>query len=238
MAENILTKIQEDIAARLAAAEYFSDIPVVMERQGDIAQRVARALGPVTARGGKTGVCVIVDQLIADAESVNVSAPLLNCKITCQVIENVTINNGDSGTKKAALTVAVAVLNVLHHYSAAGLGAILVPDQRAIVPAKDPLGLAYDVQFTMRVSDPQILVKVATPTVTPSTGAAPQTVTLACATSGATILYTVNGNPPYTGQVGASVYTAPIAVSAAATLRVAASKTGYITSNTARAVYT
>lgn len=238
MAEDFLTRIQEDIAARLAAGEYFADIPVVMERQGDIAKRVERALGPITAKGGKNGACVIVDQIIAECESPNVSGPMLKAIVICQVIENVTVNQSTNGTGKAALSIAVAVLNTLHFYAPAGLGQILVADSKAIVPAKDPLGLAYDVQFNLMVADPQSPLRVGTPTVSPASGASPQTVTITCGTSDATIIYTTNGNPPYPGQVGSLVYTDPITINGACTLRASAMKPGCITSNTAIGRYT
>lgn len=234
MPENILTLLQEDIAARLAADAYFADIPVVTERQGDIAQRVAKALAPITAKGGKSGVCVIVNQFIAKSESANVSSPLLTAVITCEVIENVIVNTSATGTHKAALSVATAVLNCLHQYAPAGLAGNLIPDPNPIVPAKDPLGLAYDVQLSARVADPQVLVKVATPTITATATTAPATVTIACTTADSTILYSTDGTPPYAGQQGVSVYTAPIALQAACTVLAAAQKPGCITSNRAR----
>lgn len=236
MAENILTLIQEDIAARLAAAEYFSDIPVVMERQGDIAKRVERALGPMSGKSGKNGACVIVDQIIAECESPNVSGPLLRAIVICQVIENVTVNQSTNGTGKAALSIAVGVLNALHLYYPAGLGQVLVADDKAIVPAKDPLGLAYDVQFNLSVTGSQPS-KVATPTVSPATGAAPQTVTITCGTADATIYYSLDGHPPYPGQVGVRPYVEPVAVTGACTLRACAMKPSLVASNTVTGVY-
>jgi len=76
------------------------------------------------------------------------------------------------------------------------------------------------------------------PTISPSSGAAPQTVTLTTATTGASIYYTTNGNFPRNGVTGATLYTAPFQVASAATLRCAAYKTGLFGSLVNQAIYT
>ncbi len=76
----------------------------------------------------------------------------------------------------------------------------------------------------------------ATPTFSPAAGAysSAQTVTIADATSGATIYYTTNGSTPTTGS---AVYSAPIIVSASETLRAIAAASGYSASPVGSAVY-
>lgn len=77
----------------------------------------------------------------------------------------------------------------------------------------------------------------ATPTFSPDAGAYinAQNVTITCATEGATIYYTTNGDDPTTGS---SVYSAPIAVSANTTIKALAAKTGCNNSTIATAAYT
>jgi len=63
----------------------------------------------------------------------------------------------------------------------------------------------------------------------------PIQVILSCATPGATIRYTTNGNEPYTGS---PTYTGPVTISASCILKAKAWLTGWNTSPTASATYT
>jgi hypothetical protein len=73
-------------------------------------------------------------------------------------------------------------------------------------------------------------IKTAKPTASPPGGiyAADQNVILNCATSGAAIYYTTDGSEPTTGS---TLYTGPIAVSMATTIKAIAYKSGIIDSN-------
>ena len=78
---------------------------------------------------------------------------------------------------------------------------------------------------------------VATPTFTPAAGTytEAQNVTIACATDGATIYYTTDGNDPTTSS---AVYSAPIAISQTTTVKAMAVKAGMNNSSIASATYT
>ena len=77
----------------------------------------------------------------------------------------------------------------------------------------------------------------ATPTFVPAEGAyaSPQTVTIASATPGATIRYTLDGTPPTSAS---PVYTGPISVPGTTTVRAIATKPGLADSASAAATYT
>ena len=79
-------------------------------------------------------------------------------------------------------------------------------------------------------------VPVATPTFSPTPGAygSAQTVTMSCATSGATIRYTTDGSDP---SPSSTVYTGPINVSTTTTLKAKAWKAGLDSSAVATATY-
>ena len=91
---------------------------------------------------------------------------------------------------------------------------------------------ANDVTFTHPQSD-----TVATPTFAPAAGTyyETQNVTIACATEGATIHYTVDGSNPTTGS---TVFTGAIVISETTTVKAFAVKEGLIDSQIATAVYT
>ncbi len=78
---------------------------------------------------------------------------------------------------------------------------------------------------------------VATPTFSPAAGTytSPQTVSISCSTSGATIRYTLNGSTPTSSS---TAYTSPITVSSTTTIKAKAFKTGMTASAIASATYT
>lgn len=79
--------------------------------------------------------------------------------------------------------------------------------------------------------------KVATPTATPARGAVASgtEVKIACATSGAKIFYTIDGTTP---NMSSSVYTGPIAVTGAVTIKAIAVKEGMDASSAMSEAYT
>lgn len=79
--------------------------------------------------------------------------------------------------------------------------------------------------------------KVATPSISPAGGTytTAQSVTITCATSGATIKYTTDGTAP--SATNGSVYSSAITVSASATIKAMAYKTGMTDSDVASAVF-
>ena len=81
------------------------------------------------------------------------------------------------------------------------------------------------------------LPKVAAPTFSPAGGVygEAQTVTINCATEGATIYYTIDGSTPTTSS---SVYTTPLTISETTTVKAMATKADMIDSNVASATYT
>lgn len=81
-----------------------------------------------------------------------------------------------------------------------------------------------------------IMSTVATPTFDPGSGAytSPQHVTISCATEGATIRYTTDGNAP---QESDPIYTAPVLVDRDLTLTARAWKTDWLASTLGAAVY-
>ncbi|HYG73815.1 MAG TPA: chitobiase/beta-hexosaminidase C-terminal domain-containing protein [Planctomycetota bacterium] len=79
--------------------------------------------------------------------------------------------------------------------------------------------------------------KVATPTISPNGGSftGSTSVTLACATTGATIRYTLDGSTP---SATSTAYTAALTISSSATLKARAFKSGMTDSDTASAAFT
>jgi hypothetical protein len=81
---------------------------------------------------------------------------------------------------------------------------------------------------------------VATPVITPGTGtyAAPQTVSITCATPGSSIYYTTSGNTPVIGTSFTRLYTGSFQILGTTTVRAMATASGQINSNVAVAYLT
>jgi len=239
---NPVAVMQEDLSSRLEADAYFSDINVFTERRGSITGMLANGLRVLTKKGNKIGVAVMVGLFEADANNENAPGPIFDDGATLvSVFENPTLNSGASGSGKAALDIAVRVARVLHHYYPGGIGqTVLVSGKAVIQPIPErELGSGM-VGYMVRVGiplDSEELDKVLTPSISPTSGAAPQTVTLACATAGAAIYYTTDLSYPWSGNEEATLYAAPFEISQAATLRAVASKTDMVDSDCASAAY-
>lgn len=233
MSDTILTELQDDLVARLSADALFSNITVLSERKDDLVSRINMALGVLTEKDSKIGICAIVMSPIATVEFPNVTRSPMEITLTVRVLENVLFNQGDTGTKTSALTLARRVMRLIHHYHPHGFAQAIVADKPTIVPVPDPLApLAYEVRFTAQEADVDTYSKVAMPTIGTSGVLPATTVTLATATAGASIYYTTDGTHPWDGNPVAELYSAPFVVNASLTLRVAAVKTDWIASDT------
>jgi hypothetical protein len=231
--ETTLRDAQEDLYQRALADEYLANVAIIKRDEGEIETEVIDALGVLNKRGGKIGACVLVYQPIAEPAPAEVVGGVLNIDFTFLVLENPVLNRESGGTGLAALTIARRLIGIFHLYHPRKVVGCLTMQQGAIVPIQLPVApVAYEVRFSAQEDLYTPNVRVTTPTITPSSGAAPQSVTLACATVGASIYYTLDGTHPYAGNPSAVLYTGtPVNVATAATLRAGAFKTGLIASD-------
>lgn len=107
---------------------------------------------------------------------------------------------------------------------------------KAFPPASVSMGSSEAVSETYTIGAPSV-ENVATPTFNPTAGTytSAQSVTLSCATTGATIRYTTNGSEPTSSS---PVYSSAITVSSATTIKAKAFKDGMTASAVATASYT
>lgn len=230
-AETRMTDLQNEIAARLGADEYFSDITVLTERKQDVESEIERALGVMAAKGGRSGVCVIVLNPSATVKFQNSPEPIFEYSIAVKVTELPLVNQGAGGTGKMAASIATRVVQNLYQYQAAGFCGLLEALDPVIVPEEDEKGVACLVRFKTLDASTAATNKVATPAITATADAHPSAVTLACDTPGAQIYYTLDRSHPCPRNAGAFLYTAPFAVNTAAWVRAGAFKTDSINSD-------
>lgn len=230
-----LEQDQLDFYGRIKADEYFADIPVLLEAKGVTEADIDQALSTLQAVGGKIGVVVIVLMPSLAPDTSEASGPRHIPRLTVQVIDQPLFNLGDSGIGKSCSQVAERVRQICHRFRNGTGGTFTFAGQEP-VPV-DAGKNSYAVAFT-RIGGDASVAKVSMPLASPASGAAPQTVTLTCATPSAVIRYTLDGSYPYAGNAAALIYSTPIAITTAKTLRAAATLTGYQPSDILTAIYT
>lgn len=238
MSERFLLDLQLDVAARAQADAVLSAVRVTHQRKGNIEQFVAESTGLVSEVDGKIGVCILVLAPIGEVEFPSAPGGPLVSDVVFRVLEEPTLNNDAAkGTLISAEEICYRLKTIFHGYQPGGLATTLMAKKPTIVPIEDPMAsVAYEVRFETSEAEIGEYEKVLTPTISPSGGAAPQEVTLACDTAGAAIYYTLNGTHP--SPANGLLYLAPFDVEAAALLRVAAFKADYVGSDTVGARFT
>lgn len=152
--------------------------------------------------------------------------------------------NGGTFTTSTTVTLACATSGASIRYTTDGstptaTTGVLYSAPFVVNASKTVKALAYKSGMTnSAVASAVFTIKVAAPTVSPAAGtyASSVTVSLACATPGATIRYTTDGSTP-SATLG-TVYSAALTISATTTLKAIAYKTGLANSNVTSALYT
>ncbi|MDD2763486.1 MAG: chitobiase/beta-hexosaminidase C-terminal domain-containing protein [Opitutaceae bacterium] len=226
---------QTDIAARLAADDFFADIPVILERKGITENDIEVALGSLNQQSGKAGAVAIV--LMPSLRPAGPSAPGPEYRVApaVQVIEMPLINLGDTGTGKFVEQIAARVRQLIHYWSP-GRGYVFDFAGQDPINAREGLR-SYAVNF-LRLGQDDRGPKVGNVLISPDEGVAPVEVTLSCPTAGAAMWYTLDGSAPTPSNPAAQLYAAPFNVATAATLRAAAFAAGLDASNVFQATFT
>jgi hypothetical protein len=233
----ILTDLQTELQGRCLSDEVLKTVPTLIEDKSDIAHDVAQALGPLNAGStGLVGACILVRQPQGSDDFPDVWSSPLDADYTFTVIENPTINRGAGGTGQTALAIARRVHRIMKNFIPAGLAQNFTPLKPCIVPNDDFPGLpSYDVRFRTQEADTTVYLKVAMPVITlQSQGGGFANVTMACATPGASIYYTLLSNAGFPSSVNGSagLYNGvPVVVQQPKIVRAAAFLNGYVASD-------
>lgn len=229
-----LTRDQEDFYARLSADPLFSDVKVLEQRKGVVESDIEVALATLNEKSGKLGAVaiVIMPDLVPSEKATAV--PEYRVRAAVQVIAQAILNDGEDGTGKTAEILARRVRQLFHNFSGGHGGTFTFAGMEPI--QRSPSEASYVATFTRLARDGDY-PRLGQPLITPDEGAAPQNVTLTAA-DGAAIYYTLDGSYPWSGNDEATLYSAPVAVATAATLRAVAYKDGYQSSDVASADFT
>jgi hypothetical protein len=141
-----LTTLQIDTADIIKSDEYFARIEPLYEQLGDLTNKIRVALN-------KLGISVLVLTPSAVCQSTNAPGPILDpVTLVVQVVENVLLNQGASGTQLPAGDVAEKIAWLLHYPNHAGRGDTFPLTCRSIRLVPDKTLLVYNVEFTCQTA--------------------------------------------------------------------------------------
>jgi Chitobiase/beta-hexosaminidase C-terminal domain len=225
---SILSQLQQQCADRLQSDPLFAHVPVLTERIKDIESEISRALGPLNDQNGKTGLVAILLTPTASVNFENVFGPFFDdIKIVVRIIENVPINqDANTGTNIPAAEAAEKVCALLHHFQPDNANGPVTAQKPGITLGNDPNHLSYDCRFKTSGGLTAVLPQAAAPVITDTGGS----VSIACATTGAAIFYTLDGKNP--APRNGTLYTAPFSPGNGVVLKTRAWLAGYLTSET------
>jgi len=220
MNDDLLEVLQADIFAILKNTPSLALANVLADNDGDLENRVLKALKTLTPTGGKMGLAVVVLlPEVTTAES-NLPGPPLQIECEIRVIEQVLINRGANGSLKRSSQAALCVLGALHHQL---LGShALYAEKDPVRPVEVKAGyVSHAVKVFARSNGVTGPGKPASVSADYYAGL----LHLACGTAATTIYYTTDGS--YPEPTAGTEYTAPLAGLQVGTLiRAAAYATG------------
>ncbi len=220
---NAIERLQSDVYGYLLADDFFATVNLLLISEQQIDSDIDAQIALFVATAGKSGASIAVHLPTGQPGPENVAGPELELQLELFVSVNKTINESAEGTGISEGDLITRVLQCLHHL---GVGpATLLAGQPAFEPFFKGDGImVHRLTFKQRLNLP-VLARVRQPTIVNAAGS----ITLNCATTGATIRYTVDGSFPGTS---ATAYSAPFATPASGTLlRVCAHKAGSPPSN-------
>jgi len=154
MSEEITFRIAPVLAAlktRIEAHTWFEDITVITEDKGNVDNDIEVALGTITEKHAKIGVCIVLLAPLAKCPSPNAPGPCIEPLIVLSVIEDVLVNQGDTGTKKSAIQIVEMLMRLIHRFSSADANAAFISDSVPYkLTASDPL--TYAVYFQTKLA--------------------------------------------------------------------------------------
>ena len=134
-----MATLQSQLAEKLQASLFFTDMPIITEKVQDIENEIDRALGSLG------GVCVVIVTPRANVSHSNLPGPQFDdVAIVVRIIENVLVNQSAAGTKIPASEVAEQVAANIHHMQTAARQTVRCQSMGLVA---DPDNLIYDVAF-------------------------------------------------------------------------------------------
>ncbi len=214
---DLLEILQRDVTGLLLTVPELVYTPVVPARPRldaddniiaapDLEDKINRLLKGITAQNGKAGTVIIVqmpEESILD-DVMGGSEVACTARLVVRVEENLKVNLGAIGTGLSCETIANHIFANLHDFNFASI-ALRGDIRNGKKPYQYRDGvLGYECHFEGQWTRP-LPTRCFTPVISIDGGV----VTITCATPGASIYFTINGNFPRSGGPGSALYTDP-----------------------------
>lgn len=135
-----IDQLQQDVVDRLGTDSILKTLEILYEKTKEIESTIAIALGPA-----KGGICIVVTPPVCTVDRPNMPGPYFDgVTLDINAVENVTINQGTSGTKYTAAYVAELAAKCIHRHVTRDKRCLLAV---AVRPVADPVYRVYRVQI-------------------------------------------------------------------------------------------
>ena len=246
---SLLPRLDLELYYRTLADEWFltngiaigTARPLTAGSQNTVDGFIKAAVLSFGYQGKRAGAAVFIGYPFGDSLSERAVGPHLELIVPAYIVEHWPTNHGTTGTGQLVEDIIARYLQINHAYVwdppyRPGLKAGSNTLQDLPKYLLDAGLIGNTVLLRSEVKLP-VVNRPADVVISPASGTVPQTVTLTCATAGATIRYTTDGSAPFSSNSAAQTYSAPISIATACTLRAAAEKTGLAPSNVTEATY-
>jgi hypothetical protein len=195
-------QLQLDVAARLNAHPFFSDILVLANEKGLLGDDLENALKLFTAKSGKSGVAVVVDRPLRQVPKPDAPGPEMVIIVPVTVVEMPLLNRAASGTGKTTEQIVSEAMATLHGWRASSWMGQLYCAEDAVTPTVGgDKTIATEIQFRTRLRMATV-PRTGTPVISGSAAA----VQIGCNTPDASIYYTTDGSWPWSGNPSAVLF--------------------------------
>ena len=237
-----LIQVQRDVFGLLMSAPQLATVNLVEERQFIVQSEIEMDAVWQTVRNGRSGCGILIEEPDVISDSPNVSGPVQSVELSFVCFQNGDAAFGDLGSGLFAAQMEQFILDILHQQCFTKWGTIQV-QRNFSSPARDYPGInARRVKLVVTPKGTAQTPRTAIVTVTVAGGNA----TLACATAGSAIYYTLDGSFPSNPAVAikplsvtdatpagepvnpnSTLYAAPFAAPSGTLIRAAAWLAGY-----------